>query len=58
MNDLEKVSKCKDVGETLAKIACGDFVSLEERLIAIKDCIDLMQVPQQENNKANNENDK
>ena len=58
MNDLEKVSKCKDVGETLAKIARGDFVSLEERLIAIKDCIDLMQVPQQEINKANNENDK
>lgn len=58
MNDLEKVSKCKDVGETLAKIIRGDFVSPEERLIAIKDCIDLMQVPQEENNKANNENDK
>ena len=51
---MEKVSKCKDIGETLSKIVRWNFVFPEERLIAIKDCIDLMQVSQQVKNKAIN----
>lgn len=45
MDNLEKLEKSKNVGETLARIMRGEFVSLEDRVHAASDFWDLMLKP-------------
>lgn len=53
IDNLEKLEKCKNVVETLARIIRGEFVSLEERVYAASDFLDLLLKPQQDNMKRN-----
>lgn len=43
MNDIEILNKAKKVAEVLYKISQNEFVSNEDKAMAFKDAVDLLQ---------------